>query len=69
MQIHTTFRPRRRDDTTVELSDGATAADLMRAVGEHVDVTVCVRGGAPIPEDAALQDGDEITLVSAASGG
>jgi sulfur carrier protein ThiS len=69
MQVHVRFRPRRQDDRTVELGAGATVADLVRAVGESVDMMVAVRDRDPIPEDEALVDGEEIILLSAASGG
>lgn len=47
----------------------ATVADLMLAAGESIDVTVCIRDGRPIPEDAPLVEGETLTLLSAASGG
>ncbi len=69
MQIDVRFRPHRQDDRAVELPDGATVGDLLAAVDEHAHVTVAVRAGRPIPEGASLQDGDEVLLLSAASGG
>lgn len=69
VQVHVEFRPKRQDDRPVALQDGATAADLIRAVGEPVHVIVAVRDGSPIPEDEVLRDGETILLLSAASGG
>lgn len=69
MQINVTFRPRRQEDRSVALDDGAVVADLVRAVGESVDVMVALRGGRPIAEDEVLADGEAIVLLSAASGG
>ncbi len=43
--------------------------DLVRAVGEHEDVVVAVRDRMPVAEDTPLVDGEQITLLSAASGG
>lgn len=53
----------------MELPDGATAGDLVGAVGESVDIMVVVRGDVPIPEDEVLVDGESLLLLSAASGG
>ena len=69
MRIDVRFRPRRLQDRSVDIAAGATVIDLMRAVGAAVDTYVAVRGGTPIPEDAPLIDGEEILLLSAASGG
>jgi sulfur carrier protein ThiS len=69
MQIHIRFRPRRLDDQTIELESGAVVMDAMRASGAAVDTYVACRGGKPLPEDAPLADGDELLLISAASGG
>ena len=69
MLVHVRFRPRRQEDRPVELPDGATVADLVAAVGEHIDVMVCVRDGVPVPEDEPLHDGEGLLLLSAASGG
>ncbi len=43
--------------------------DVMRAAGAEVDTYVAVRAGKPIPEDAPVVDGEELLLLSAASGG
>lgn len=69
MLVHVRFRPPRQEDRAVELPEGATVTDLISAVGEHVDVMVCVRGGVPIPEDERVRDGEHLLLLSAASGG
>lgn len=69
MNVRVEFRPKRQEDRLVELPEGATAADLVHAVGESTDVIVSVRGKIPIPEDEVLVDGETILLLSAASGG
>jgi len=69
VRVRVRFRPRRQEDREVELNEGASAGDLVDAVGEHRDIMVVVRGGVPIPEDERLVDGEEILLLSAASGG
>lgn len=69
MQVHLRFRPRRIDDQAVDVPEGATVMDVMRAAGAEVDTYVAVRAGRPIPEDATVIDGEELLLLSAASGG
>lgn len=69
MEVHVRFRPRRQDDRTVEVPEGATVADLMAACDAPVDVFVAVRQGQPISEMETLVDGEDILLLSAASGG
>lgn len=69
MNIHVRFRPPRQADRAFDLEADATVADLMLAAGESIDVTVCIRDGRPIAEDAPLVDGETLTLLSAASGG
>ena len=69
MQVHVKFRPRRQDDRSIALPDDATVSTLIAAVGERVDMMLAVRGATPIAEDEALVDGEEILLLSAASGG
>ncbi len=69
MLVHVRFRPRRQDDRSVDLPEGATVKDLIEAVGEPIDVIVCVRDATPIPDDSVLFDADELLLLSAASGG
>lgn len=69
MHVHVEFRPRRQEDRAVEVPSGATVADLIEAVGESVDIIVAVRGETPVPEDAVLEDGEALLLLSAASGG
>lgn len=69
VRVRVRFRPRRQEDREVELPDAATAGDLVDAVGESRDIMVVVRAGVPIAEDEALVEGEEILLLSAASGG
>ena len=69
VKVHVQFRPRRKADVTVELPAGATAADLLRAVGEGIDSTLVVRGATPIAEGEPLVDGEDLLLLSAFSGG
>lgn len=68
MHIRVRFRPRRQEDREVQV-DGDTVGDLLAAVGEPADVVLVVRDGTPIPESTPLVDGEELLLLSAASGG
>jgi sulfur carrier protein ThiS len=69
VKVHASFRPRRQGDREVEVAAGATARDVLVALGQSVDGTVVVRGGVPIPETAAVAEGDRLMLLSAFSGG
>lgn len=69
VRVQVRFRPRRQGDRAVELPDGATAGQLVDAVGERRDNIVVVRAGAPIHEEEPLRPGEELLLLSAASGG
>lgn len=54
----------------VELSEGATYADLVRAVGYSVhEVTVLV-GGQPVPEDRAVDTArEDVRILRLVKGG
>lgn len=69
VKVHVEFQPRRQEDRPVELPEGATAGDVVAAVGESTDIIVVVRGNTPIPEDDLVVDGEKLLLLSAASGG
>ena len=53
----------------VELPPAARGLDLVRALGLAPDTHILVRGGAPIPEDDALSDGDRVRVITVVSGG
>ena len=69
MQVHVTFRPRRRPPESVRLAATARVGDLVKAVGMTADEALCVRGDIVVTEDEALRDGDQVTVMSAFSGG
>lgn len=69
VRVHASFRPRRQADREVEVPAGATARDVLAALGQPVEGTVVVREGAPIPETAVVAEGDRLVLLSAFSGG
>jgi sulfur carrier protein ThiS len=54
---------------TRELSDGATAHDLVRDLGMPAAASLVLRNGRPIPIDEPLADGDELEVIYVASGG
>jgi sulfur carrier protein ThiS len=69
MHVNVVFRPRRQDARRVELAPGATVRDVLLATGQAPDHTLVIRGSTPITESELLQDGEELTLLSAFSGG
>jgi sulfur carrier protein ThiS len=52
-----------------ELPDGATAADLVRALDLPTVACLVLRFGNPIPIDEPLVEGDDLEVVYVASGG
>ena len=63
------FRPARQPPRDVELPSGATAGDVLTAVGQSPDATLVVRGEDPIVESEPVRDGERLMLLSAFSGG
>ncbi|QGR19521.1 MoaD/ThiS family protein [Stygiolobus azoricus] len=53
----------------VELPEKATVRDLLKKIGYRVQGSVVVRGDDPLIEDERLNDGDEVKVFLAASGG
>jgi sulfur carrier protein ThiS len=53
----------------VDLADGSTAADLVRACGLDARACVVVAGGAILTRGAALRDGDQVQLYPHLTGG
>lgn len=53
----------------LELPGGAVAADVVRQLGLPTSACLVLRGGAPIPIDEPLSEGDQLEVVYVASGG
>jgi sulfur carrier protein ThiS len=69
MRIVAHLLPTRKETHTVELEDGATVERLMRSLGLLPDGWIAVLDGEPVPIDHALEDGDDLRLISVVSGG
>jgi sulfur carrier protein ThiS len=69
VRVTVTFRPRRQPPRAVDLPPGATVEALLGLLGTPPDTVLVVRGAAPVADDEALRDGDEVTVLSAFSGG
>ncbi|MER3399550.1 MAG: thiamine biosynthesis protein ThiS [Thermoflexus sp.] len=52
-----------------EVPPGLTVREAMKRVGLNPEITLAVREGKLLHEEAVLQDGDEIRLVAVISGG
>ena len=52
-----------------ELPEGATAADLVRALYLPTVASMVLRSGTPIPIDEPLSEGEDLEVVYVASGG
>jgi len=69
MKVKVHLLPARKEMVVLDLPEGATAEDAMRALGLLPDGWIALKGGEPVPIDERLDDGDEMKLVSVASGG
>lgn len=58
-----------REDLDLDLSEGATSEDIVKALCLHPDAHLIVRDNSPIPIDEPLREGDHIRLIRVASGG
>lgn len=69
MRVHATlhgFTPRERD---VELPDGATADDAVRAMGIEPELVLVFLDDRPLPGDAPLTHGARVRVLRVVSGG
>ncbi len=69
MKVTATILPTRKETVTLELGEGSTVEQLMRALSLLPDGWIAVRDGTPLPVDEVLEDGDELRLISVVSGG
>ena len=59
----------RGNKQNLSLKDGASARDAVNAADLHPSGTLVIKDGNPIPSDCPLNDGDELDLITVASGG
>jgi sulfur carrier protein ThiS len=59
----------RREGGSLDLAEGAVAADVARACGIDPRACVVVVNGAAVTAATALSDGSRVTLYSAQAGG
>jgi len=69
MMVRVHLLPAGKETVVVDLPEGATAEDAIRALRLLPDGWIVLKGGEPVPLDEQLDDGDEIKLVSVVSGG
>lgn len=69
MHIRLDIRGSRRMEKTVEVEEGTNIISLLRMLSIRPDSVVCFAGDNPIPLDSNLEDGAELTVMEAASGG
>lgn len=69
MLVHLDIRGSRRTEKSVEVRDGETLLGLLRSLSIRPDAVVCFSGSVPIAVDAVLTEGEDITVLEAASGG
>jgi sulfur carrier protein ThiS len=68
MRVRAAIHPDGREEA-VELREGASGMDLLKALDLPPDLYVLSRGEEILTEDEPLRDGDEIRLVRVVSGG
>ncbi len=69
MRVRVNLLPTRRETKVLDLDERATVEDAIRAIGLLPDGWITVRRDEPLPLDEALEDDDEIDLISVVSGG
>lgn len=69
MLIRLDLRGSRRIDKPVDIPEGGTVLQLLRSISIRPDGVVCFIDDMPVPVDSVLKDGQELTVVEAASGG
>ncbi len=53
----------------VEVPKGSTGSTLLGKLGYHLDSTIVLLDGSPVPLDHQLEDGMTLKVVSVVSGG
>jgi sulfur carrier protein ThiS len=58
-----------RQPRSLRLPSGSTAEAMLDSLGLFPDAHIVVRGKAPVPLDAPLEQGDRLRVIKVASGG
>ncbi|MCU0858996.1 MAG: MoaD/ThiS family protein [Thermoplasmata archaeon] len=69
LRVKATILPTRKETVCVDLEDGSTVEQLIRALSYLPDGWIALRDGVPVPLDEVLHDGEEVRLFSVVSGG
>lgn len=69
MKVIVQLLPTRKETKEVELPEGASVGDALKALRLHPDAWIAVREDEPIPLDEPLRDGDRVKLIAVVSGG
>ena len=69
MKVTIHLLPTRKERKVVELDEGASVEQAIRALGLIPDSWIPVRENLPLPLDEPLEDGDVLKLISVVSGG
>jgi sulfur carrier protein ThiS len=69
MRIKVKTQPTPIRTRSLELEEGSTAIDAIRAMGLFPDAWIPLNDDRPVPLDHVLKDGDEIRLIAVVSGG
>lgn len=69
MMVTVHLLPTRKETKRIEVGEGATVEDVVRALGLLPDGWIAVRGDTPTPSDEPVTDEDDLKLISVVSGG
>ncbi len=69
MHVRIDIRGSMRTERVVEVEEGMDVISLLRSLTIRPDGVICFIAGTPVPLDRTLEEGEELTVVEAASGG
>ena len=69
MRVTVVRVPSPNRDEPIDVSDGATVADVLARVSVHPDAVVVFDGDQPVPTDAPVTEGVRLRIVRVYSGG
>ena len=69
MRVHVRCHGLAPAERDLELPEGATVADLLRALAVRRELVLVFRGDRPVPDTAEVADGETLRVLRVVSGG
>jgi sulfur carrier protein ThiS len=69
VRVHVARVPRPNVEEALEVRDGATVQEVLRAMRVPPDAVVVLREDRPLPVDAPVRDGERLRVLTVFSGG